>query len=254
MTPIFAAFAHLVDSIAALLQPLFHTSAVVAAIVLFTLCVRLALHPLARAGARGQKARSQLAPQVAQLRKKHSKNPEALRKALAELYAAEKVSPVTGCLPMLLQLPAFYLMYRVFSSSRIGSGPNELLSHRLLGAPLGERWTDALVHGDVFGATGFVHMVLFAITAVVATITYRRTRQQQATSDTGIDPSVPGADAVAGLVRVLPVTSFFTLITIAVVPLAASLYVVTSTIWSAVERHVLYPQTPPSTSAKTLPA
>ncbi|MYS23979.1 YidC/Oxa1 family membrane protein insertase [Streptomyces sp. DvalAA-14] len=252
MTSILAAFAHVVDGIADLLQPLFHTSAVAAAIVLLTLCVRLALHPLARAGARGQRAQSRLAPQVARLRAQHAKNPAALREELSALYAAEKVSPVTGCLPVLLQLPAFYLMYRVFSNGRIGGGPNELLSHFLLGAPLGERWTHALARGEVFGATGVVQMVLFAITAVVATTTYRRSRRQQAAIDPGTDPTAPGAAAVAGLTRLLPLTSFFTLVTIAVVPLAASLYVVTSTTWSAVEQYVLRREMSPSASAAAL--
>jgi len=48
---------------------------------------------------------------------------------------------------------------------------------------------------------------------------------------------VPGAGA---LTRVMPFMSFFTLVTVAVVPLAAALYVITSTTWSAVERAVLY--------------
>jgi YidC/Oxa1 family membrane protein insertase len=49
---------------------------------------------------------------------------------------------------------------------------------------------------------------------------------------------VPGLGAVSAFV---PFLSFFTLVTVAVVPLAAALYVVTSTAWSAVERAVLYP-------------
>jgi YidC/Oxa1 family membrane protein insertase len=48
---------------------------------------------------------------------------------------------------------------------------------------------------------------------------------------------VPGLGAVT---KVMPFMSFFTLVTVAVVPLAAALYVVTSTTWSAVERAVLY--------------
>jgi YidC/Oxa1 family membrane protein insertase len=48
----------------------------------------------------------------------------------------------------------------------------------------------------------------------------------------------PGA--VAALGRVTPFLSFFTLVTVAVVPLAAALYVVTSTAWGVAERAVLY--------------
>jgi YidC/Oxa1 family membrane protein insertase len=59
------------------------------------------------------------------------------------------------------------------------------------------------------------------------------------------NPAMPVGDggAVAGMgamTKVMPFMSFFTLFTVAVVPLAAALYVVTSTTWSAVERAVLY--------------
>lgn len=128
-------FANLVEQLADLLQPLFHASATAAAIVLFTALVRLAVHPLSRAAARGQKAKARLSPQIAELRKKHGKNPERLQKAMLELHTKEKVSPLSGCLPSLLQLPAFFLMYHLFSSSRIGGEPNGLLGHTLFDAP-----------------------------------------------------------------------------------------------------------------------
>ncbi len=50
---------------------------------------------------------------------------------MLELHAEEKVSPLSGCLPSLCQLPAFFLLYHLFSSSTIGGEANELLSHRL---------------------------------------------------------------------------------------------------------------------------
>src|SRR5689334_4378655 len=95
-------FAHLVEQLADLLQPLFHASAAAAAIVLFTALVRLLVHPLSRAAARGQRAQAELRPKVAELRKRHRKNPEKLQKAILELHAEEKVSPLAGCLPSLL--------------------------------------------------------------------------------------------------------------------------------------------------------
>lgn len=158
-------FASLVGHLADLLQPLFHTGATAAAIILFTACVRLAVHPLSRASARGQKARTKLAPQIAELRRKHGKNPERMQKALQELHTKEKVSPLSGCLPSLLQMPAFFLMYHLFSSREIGGEPNGLLGHSLFAAPLGDRWTDALSDGGLFGGAGIVYVALFAIVA-----------------------------------------------------------------------------------------
>ncbi|MFJ8191387.1 YidC/Oxa1 family membrane protein insertase [Streptomyces sp. NPDC096094] len=237
-------FANLVEHLADLLQPFVGASAAAAAIVLFTALVRLLVHPLSRAAARGQKARTELQPRIAELRRKHARNPEKLQRAVLELHAAEKVSPLSGCLPSLCQVPAFFLLYHLFSSSSIGGQPNELLSHQLLAAPLGGRWADALGDGGPVGGAGLVYAVLFAFVAGVAVFSYRLTKRTMAErpmlptgADAGGGEQVPGLGAIT---KVMPFMSFFTLVTVAVVPLAAALYVVTSTTWSAVERAVLY--------------
>ena len=242
-------FADLVQQLADLLHPLFGASAAAAAIVLFTAFVRLLVHPLSRAAARGQKARAGLQPKIAELRKKHAKNPEKLQRAVMELHAEEKVSPLSGCLPSLFQLPAFFLLYHLFSNTTIGGQANELLTHQLLAAPLGDRWTDALGDGGVFGGAGLVYVGLFVVVAAVAAFNYRRTKRMMAANPAnsanpamavGEGEAVPGMGAMGAMNKVVPFMSFFTLFTVAVVPLAAALYVVTSTTWSAVERAVLY--------------
>ncbi|MFB7090051.1 YidC/Oxa1 family membrane protein insertase [Streptomyces sp. NPDC056296] len=236
-------FASLVEHLADLLQPFFGASAAAAAIVLFTALVRLLVHPLSRAAARGQKARTELQPRIAELRRKHARNPEKLQRAVLELHAAEKVSPLSGFLPSLCQVPAFFLLYYLFSSSSIGGQPNELLSHQLLAAPLGGRWADALGDGGPVGGAGLVYVVLFAFVAGVAVFSYRLTKRTMAERPMLPAGAGAGGEQVPGLgaiTKVMPFMSFFTLVTVAVVPLAAALYVVTSTTWSAVERAVLY--------------
>lgn len=220
------------------LDPLFGTASTAAAIVLFTLCVRAALHPLARAAARGEKARTALAPQIAALQRTHGRDPERLRKAMADLYATTGASPLAGCLPTLLQLPVFFVMYHLFST---GSGT--LLDHTLLGAPLGGRWSQALDEGGVFGPQGLVYLALFALIAAVATWNFRRARAavaaapQAPAGGSGGSGAVPG---MAGMAKVMPLLSFGMLITVAVVPLAAGLYTVTTTTWTACERALLH--------------
>ncbi|MFF0299665.1 YidC/Oxa1 family membrane protein insertase [Streptomyces sp. NPDC004562] len=233
-------FADVVQRLADLLTPLFGATAAAAAIVLFTALVRLLVHPLSRAAARGQKARQELQPKLAELRKKHGRDPERLQRAVMELHREEKVSPLAGCLPGLFQLPAFFLLYHLFSNTTIGGHANELLSHQLFAAPLGDRWADALGDGGALGPAGLVYLVLFLLVAGVAAFNYRRTKRMMAAN-----PVAPAADgqAVPGMgamSRVMPFMSFLTLFTVAVVPLAAALYVVTSTTWSAVERAALY--------------
>lgn len=252
-------FASLVEQLADLLQPLFGLSAAAAAIVLFTALVRLLVHPLSRAAARGQKARARLQPRIAELRRRHGRNPEKLQRALLDLHTREKVSPLAGILPSLFQLPAFFLLFSLFSNTTIGGRPNELLGHELFTAPLGGRWADALGDGGPLGGAGLVYAGLFAVVVAVAAFSYRLTKRSMAAnaaltgagagagsssgsgSGTGrgaAEPvAVPGTGAVA---KVMPFLSFFTLVTVAVVPLAAALYVVTSMAWGVVERAALH--------------
>ncbi|MFE9924054.1 YidC/Oxa1 family membrane protein insertase [Streptomyces sp. NPDC005774] len=254
-------FAGLVERLADLLQPLFGLSAAAAAIVLFTAFVRLLVHPLSRAAARGQKAKARLQPKIAELRRRYGRNPEKLQRALLDLHTREKVSPLAGILPSLFQLPAFFLLFYLFSNTTIGGRPNELLGHDLFTAPLGGRWADALGDGGPLGGAGLVYAGLFAVVVAVATFSYRLTKRSMAANPalTGTgsgagsgsgggrgggkgggvtEPAaVPGTGAVA---KVLPFLSFFTLVTVAVVPLATALYVVTSMAWGVVERAALH--------------
>ncbi|MGX1222188.1 membrane protein insertase Oxa1/YidC/SpoIIIJ [Streptomyces ambofaciens] len=85
-----------------------------------------------------------------------------------------------------------------------------------------------------------MYVALFAVVAAVATFSYRLTKRTMADRPmlpAGDGQAVPGVGAIT---RIMPFMSFFTLVTVAVVPLAAALYMVTSTTWSAVERAVLY--------------
>lgn len=225
--PLGAALGHLADA----LSPLFGASATAAAIVVCTLAVRAALHPLARAAVRGEKTRTALAPQMADIRRKYAKDPERMQREVTDLYRKAGASPLAGCLPMLLQLPVFFLMYHLFTSPSSG-----LLGERLLDAPLGGRWTDALADGGPFGPHGLVYCALYVLVAAVATWNYRRARRMTAAAASPATTEVPGMGAVT---KLAPLLSFGTLLTVAFVPLAASLYVVTSTTWTACERALL---------------
>ncbi|MCY0947144.1 YidC/Oxa1 family membrane protein insertase [Streptomyces antarcticus] len=255
-----SAFTHLVAQLGRLLEPVLAQSATAAAIVLFTVLVRLALYPLSRAAFRG-------------------------------------ATPLATCLPMLLQLPVFFVMYQAFSAAEVGGAANELLGQRLFEAPLGARWSGALGEGGLLGAQGLVFLGLFAAIAAVAAWSAVRGRRAAAAIGSTASASAtaapgakagakagakpggtrPGGTKAAGakggtgagtkagarsarsargaagagrpaemtaeqqeLMRklggVLPLLSFGTLITAAVVPLAAGLYLLTTTAWSVAER------------------
>src|SRR5262249_7588683 len=110
------------------------------AIVVFTVLVRIAMLPLSIRAVRGEKTRAKLAPRLAELQAKHAGDPAAMSAALAELGRTEGGGPLAGCLPALAQLPFFFILYRLFTSSTVDGGPNELLGHTLWGVHLGTRF------------------------------------------------------------------------------------------------------------------
>ncbi|HEX4220863.1 MAG TPA: membrane protein insertase YidC [Pseudonocardiaceae bacterium] len=215
---------HLVLALSNLLAPLLGAASTVAAIVGFTMLVRLLLHPLARAAARGERARTALAPQVKALREKHKRDARKLNEELAKLHQEAGTSMFAGCFPVLLQAPFLSVMYRLFESSTISGKPNELLSHSLFGATLNQHWLPVMQGTVPFLPTGLVFLGLFALLATVATYTVRW-QQAHITTDT----PMPGGR----LLRVLP---YSTILIAVFLPLAAGIYLLTTTTWTAAER------------------
>ncbi|WP_199442440.1 YidC/Oxa1 family membrane protein insertase [Umezawaea beigongshangensis] len=193
-----------------------------AAIVLCTALVRLLMHPLTRAAVRGERARAALAPQMARLRARHGKDPARLREETLALHRDNRTSLFAGFLPLLVQAPFFTLMYRLFSTPEIAGEPNALLHDTLWGTPLGAHW---------FGGFAPVFPVLFAGLAVVAWLTVRS--QTARTRENGGDVDLP-------LARVLRLLPFGTVLVAAVLPLAAGIYLLTSTTWTWAERALLH--------------
>jgi YidC/Oxa1 family membrane protein insertase len=208
---------HLVAWLAELSQPLTGQLSVALAIVVFTAGIRLLLLPLSKAAVRGETARAALAPQMRLLRKRHSGDGPRLRQELTELQQETGTSMFVGCLPMLLQAPFFMIMYRLFSSTSVGGTPNSLLDGSLFGTPLGDHF-----HGPVF----------FGIAALLVVVAWFSSRWQAKASERSGGPDVPGGK----LLRLMPYGTVFATV---FVPLAASLYLLTTTTWSVVERAVL---------------
>jgi YidC/Oxa1 family membrane protein insertase len=220
--PVDAAY-HLVSGFTSFLTPVLGGAAVVAAIVLFTVAARLILMPLSLRGLRGQAAAARLAPQLQDLRKRYAKQPERLQREMTALYKREGTSMFAGLTPLLLQWPLLSVMYLLFRSAQIGGKPNTLLTRDLFGVPLGSHWL--AVAGPV-SMHGLVFLGVFALLAGLCWLSIRLGRLMTA------QPA--GADAPGGaLVRVLP---YLTVVIAAFVPLAAGIYLLTSTGWALVER------------------
>lgn len=75
------------------------------AIILITLAIKLVLYPLTVKQVQGMKAMQDLQPKMKELQEKYKGNPEKLNKEMAILYKESGVNPLSGCLPLLVQMP-----------------------------------------------------------------------------------------------------------------------------------------------------
>lgn len=81
------------------------------AIILLTLGLKVLLIPLTQKSFQSMKEMQKLQPQMAKLRERLKDNPEQMNKEIMELYRRHKVNPLSGCLPMILQIPIFIGLY-----------------------------------------------------------------------------------------------------------------------------------------------
>jgi YidC/Oxa1 family membrane protein insertase len=259
--PVVAAY-HVVSVLASILAPVFGGTAAAAAIVLFTMAARLLLLPLSYRAMRGMDAQARVAPQAQALQKKHAGHPDRLQRELTALYQAEGTSMFAGCLPMLAQWPVLSVMTLLFRSASIGGAPNLLLSHDLFGAPLGSHW---LGGAGPLSTAGAVFAVLFLLLAGIGWVSARMA-PRPAAPGTAASPAGPSAGragqaadqasrVTAALGRLMP---YATVVLALFLPLAAGLYLLTTTAWTLGERIVLRravaSRRPPHTSPANRPA
>ncbi len=87
------------------------------AIVLTTLIIRTFLFPLTYKGMVSMTKMKELAPKIKELQQKYKGDPQKLNAHTMELYKKHGANPMGGCLPMILQIPIFFALYRVLQNS-----------------------------------------------------------------------------------------------------------------------------------------
>lgn len=220
----------LLTQLSALLTPLAGANAAALAVIVMTLLVRTVLIPVGRSQARATAVRQRLAPRIADLQRRHPKDRRRLGTELAALYASENSSPFAGIGPALAQAPVLMAVYGLFVVPTIGGHPNLLLTHTLMGVPLSTTLLTTLTSGGATIAAVTVPAAAMATIALVAQLSRRLLAVAP--------PAGPGAPAPA-TARVLSYLPFLTVGVAAIVPLAAALYLATTTTWTLVERLVL---------------
>ena len=83
------------------------------AIIAVTVCIRLAFFPLANFSFRSMAKMKALQPEMVRLKELHKNDKMKLQQEMMALYKKEKVNPMSGCLPILVQIPVFFALYKV---------------------------------------------------------------------------------------------------------------------------------------------
>jgi len=110
------------------------------AIILLTIVTRIPFIPMMTKSQKSMKKMQEIQPLMNDIKEKYKKDPQRMQKEMMELYKKHKVSPLGGCLPMLLQIPVFFALYKVL-----------LISIELRGAPFMLWITDLAAPDSLFG-------------------------------------------------------------------------------------------------------
>ncbi|HOJ97955.1 MAG TPA: membrane protein insertase YidC [Termitinemataceae bacterium] len=86
------------------------------AIIFLTILVKLILFPLTKKSSESTLRMQELAPKIKEIQEKYKDNPNKMNLEMAEFYKKEGYNPLSGCLPMLLQIPIFFAMYNLFNN------------------------------------------------------------------------------------------------------------------------------------------
>jgi YidC/Oxa1 family membrane protein insertase len=87
------------------------------AIIILTILIKILFWPLTNKSYKSMKAMQKLQPHMAKLREKYKNDKQLLNQELMALYKTHKVNPFGGCLPMLIQIPVFFALYKILAYS-----------------------------------------------------------------------------------------------------------------------------------------
>ena len=83
------------------------------AIMLLTVCVKLIFFPLANKSYKAMSKMKALQPEMTKLRERHGGDRQKMNQEMMAMYKREKVNPASGCLPIIVQIPVFFALYKV---------------------------------------------------------------------------------------------------------------------------------------------
>ncbi len=218
-------------------------------IILLTMTVRLLLFPLFVKQIKSQRRMQELAPKIKELQKLHKGDRETLNVEMMKLYKENNANPISGCLPLLLQLPVFFALFTVIREFKPGAEPAYGLSAQLLeqggrakvfGAPISAAFNSpGSLLADLGGNATTVRIVAFLMVVGMGASTFWTQRQLMARATT-TDPQQVMVQKL--LLYVLPLSFavsgvFF--------PIGVLLYWLTTNVWSMGQQAWVIKRMPP---------
>jgi YidC/Oxa1 family membrane protein insertase len=202
------------------------------AIIVFTLIVKIVTFPLTLSQMRGMQAQKELQPRIQELQKKYGKDREKMAQEQMKLYREAGVSPLSGCLPLLIQMPVLFALY----AALVALGPSfrdanffwiDDLSYPQ--TTLGYGWlTDRFNAGDYAGLVGYLILPIL----LVAT-QFIMQKWMMTTTPSGNDSQVQMMQQVSLMMTFM--FGFFTL----TVPAGLTLYWVTSNLLQMLQQWLI---------------
>jgi YidC/Oxa1 family membrane protein insertase len=217
------------------------------AIILMTFAVMLVLYPLTAKQAKSMLAMQRVQPEIKKLQAKYKGDRQKLNEEVMKFYQENKINPLAGCLPLVVQLPIFFALFRVLrdpykhipKKGSFGGLYQALCGHALgahkacttttlthlkfIGIDLQKTATDS--HGSFFAAVPF-----FVLVGLVMITGYLQTKQAQSRT--------PQTNKQMGtIMKILPV--FFGVISLSF-PAGLVLYFFISNLWRVGQQEVIF--------------
>ncbi len=228
-------------------------------IVLLTVAVRLLLFPLFVKQIKSQRRMQELAPRIKELQKVHKGDRETLNVEMMKLYKDNNANPISGCLPLILQLPVFFALFSVIrefkpqsngeaARPRFGLSAQDLAeggSARVFGAPISAAFNSSSEFITRLGGTpGTVKVVAVVMLVLMGATTFWTQKQMMARATT-TDPTQQSVQKI--MLYVLPFS--FAIFGFSF-PIGVLLYWLTTNLWSmGQQRYVIARMPPPDLSA-----
>ncbi|MDT4940482.1 MAG: YidC/Oxa1 family rane protein insertase, partial [Pseudonocardiales bacterium] len=218
LDPFYDAIAWLIVHIHAGMAPIFGAGSGAAwalSIVLLTMAMRLLLFPLFVKQIKSQRAMSALQPQMKELQTKYKNDKERLNQEMMALWKEAGTNPFAGCLPIVVQIPVFFALFRVLNSLHPNKGCSNvhavncfsshfhgiLTAHltqqaslaKVFGVPIGASFSSSKHALDLLSASATSTKALAAILIVImGATTFITQRQLMARNKASGGPSMPG--------------------------------------------------------------